>query len=78
MRADQADLFRSGRRPVRGGVFQREAAHADEVHTGLLGVEDGLTDVDLDIAPVRIDAFKLRPDRCGGVVQLDGRRIVAA
>ena len=63
MRADQADLLGRGRRPGRGRVPQREAAHGDVVHARLFRIEHRPADVDLHQLLVGIDALELRPDR---------------
>ena len=63
VRADQADLLGGGRRPGRGGVHHREAAHGDVVDARLVRVEHRPADVDLDLGLVGIDALELRPDR---------------
>ena len=61
--ADQADLLGGGRRPGRGRVLHREAAHRDVIDPRLLGIEHRLAHVDLDVLPVGIDVLELRPDR---------------
>ena len=53
VRADQADLLGGRRRPGRGGVAQREAAHGDVVPARLVRIEHGPAHVDLDQLLVR-------------------------
>jgi len=70
VRADQADLLGCRRRPGRGCMAHREAAHGDEVPSRLVGIEHGPADVDFDQLLVRVRAGELRPDRCLVLVHL--------
>ena len=63
VRADQADLFRGGRRPGCCRLTQNKAADGDEINAGLLWIKHRLAHVDFNQALVWVGSPELRPDR---------------